>query len=369
MEIAVYILGGCAVLAGIFSGVFSTGGHRDLSLWSACLGAVLTIVAGFCWYQDFLWKRDGNAENPSQKQSALPTGATQSLVLPKFGLGQNSFTLSFGGVGFRFSREQLQSKEGGVVIAQKGEPVLKLALEGDKLELTAEVPTERGFGPIRIVKNQLLDLPQNWEINHNAEWSAVEVVDSDQKPRLQLISKSAIEIQLNAVLRTANFTHIGDLDGARVIATKPGEQPTFTFRVEKLFKYPAWKYPGLYAEDSEHQTPRRLLPDKKADILKILRSTTRGRVALFSAPINDPEPMRLLAQFGTVLQEAGFSAIETGTVPFEFNDVIISHGTKPDGKPVAEAIKRALELGGITCAERDPPWEGDCPTIFIGSQR
>src|SRR4051812_24101580 len=58
MEIAIYVIGTVGVIVGSLAGVFFSANHRDAGVWASCVSILLFVVAGFCWYQDILWKRD-----------------------------------------------------------------------------------------------------------------------------------------------------------------------------------------------------------------------------------------------------------------------------------------------------------------------
>jgi hypothetical protein len=92
MEVCVYILGALAVVAGILAAMFSDNGHRNLALWTACSAIVLVTVAGFAWYQDWLWKRD---EKVASKANTIPE--LRPGELPEIGFyGVRLYDLSVG---------------------------------------------------------------------------------------------------------------------------------------------------------------------------------------------------------------------------------------------------------------------------------
>lgn len=58
MDIAVYVTAALGGIMLIFAGAFSSGGHRDWSIWASCLSAILFVLSAFCWYQDKVWTQD-----------------------------------------------------------------------------------------------------------------------------------------------------------------------------------------------------------------------------------------------------------------------------------------------------------------------
>jgi len=95
MEIVVYVLGVAVAVLTILSGVVMSVGHRDAGLWTACAAVVLTIMGGFAWYQDRLWKNDEARENAHPRaKSARVLFVENRLVLPSQGRGP--VAVSFG---------------------------------------------------------------------------------------------------------------------------------------------------------------------------------------------------------------------------------------------------------------------------------
>ncbi len=78
MEVIFYVVTAAAGIIGILSAVFfSVGNHRDWGLWTSCAAVVLVVVAGFVWFQDRLWKADGEA-----KTALLIPGNAETPPLP-----------------------------------------------------------------------------------------------------------------------------------------------------------------------------------------------------------------------------------------------------------------------------------------------
>ena len=76
MEVAVNILGACALISGLLAGLFlAFTNHRYWGLWATCAAVVCAVFVFFCWYQDRLWKQDeletaqarGNKLAPDQR--------------------------------------------------------------------------------------------------------------------------------------------------------------------------------------------------------------------------------------------------------------------------------------------------------------
>lgn len=71
MEVAYYILFLIAGIVGIVARILSSDGHSDLSRWVYCVAINLTVIGGFAWYQDKVWKK-------LEKNSPVVQGTSQS---------------------------------------------------------------------------------------------------------------------------------------------------------------------------------------------------------------------------------------------------------------------------------------------------
>ena len=115
-------------------------------------------------------------------------------------------------------------------------------------ENTILVTTKVGIGLlgplIEVHDNEFRISDPNFDRNSNEH--ALEVVNSNGQPIFQLIEKSPNHIVLNGVFPVP--------DGSVILATPDGtimnanEAQIANFHLKTIFKYPAWKYPGQFAD-------------------------------------------------------------------------------------------------------------------------
>lgn len=115
-----------------------------------------------------------------------------------------------------------------------------LGLDGEALYLNARITGPDGSEIIRIEKNVVVtEAPHRWDMNSNS--NSIEVVDEHLVPRFQLLRKSDTMFVMNAALAdsTGRFWFVSEEGG---VSNVDG-----TFR--RVFRYPAWKYPGRLLEE------------------------------------------------------------------------------------------------------------------------
>jgi len=89
-------------------------------------------------------------------------------------------------------------------------------------------------------------------VDRNFSENAFEVVNKQGDPLFQMIRKNAGSIQINGIFSTGNISRItgkpvflwmSDETGMEWKSTQPER-----WHLKPIFKYPAWKYPGVYAD-------------------------------------------------------------------------------------------------------------------------
>jgi len=99
-----------------------------------------------------------------------------------------------------------------------------------------------GQPPIEIKDNQFTVRVPGSDRNFNDK--AFEVVDSQSNPIFQMVRKTPTDFFINGVFPMPNGGLIvAGPDGANlnVASVPPG------FKLQPIFKYPSWKFPGEYA--------------------------------------------------------------------------------------------------------------------------
>jgi hypothetical protein len=93
----------------------------------------------------------------------------------------------------------------------------------------------------QIVRNKVLNLPPLWDFNFSQ--AALEIVDEKQKPQLQLIYKQPYHIVLKGIIHSVKGGFYLMDEGVREVPAVPKG-----WTLKPIFKYPAWKYRGVTAD-------------------------------------------------------------------------------------------------------------------------
>lgn len=115
-----------------------------------------------------------------------------------------------------------------------GQRPLAVYIEDRTFFVDTHIGDGSGRDAIEVKRNNLTVKPAEWDRNFSA--NAVEVVDANQRPIFQMIRKRANLIQVAGL-----FAAKGAIFDARPI--------------KALFKYPAWKFPGIYSDDVAAKFP------------------------------------------------------------------------------------------------------------------
>jgi hypothetical protein len=117
-------------------------------------------------------------------------------------------------------------------------------MRGDTLIFTVELWSADGHPPIRIQNNEFSVNMPGYDWNYTAK--AFEVVNQEGVPIFQLIEKDSQHIAVYGIF---------PIPGKQVFFTNEREtgfnwQVPSDFLLKPIFKYPAWKHPGKYADES-----------------------------------------------------------------------------------------------------------------------
>ncbi|WP_104003253.1 hypothetical protein [Marinobacterium lutimaris] len=163
----------------------------------------------------------------------------QSAKAPTFNQEHKSLNFSLGnGMTCGYSIEQLRKQPNEPFHFGSHVPI-KVYVDKNKLYGDVEIFAESGMPPIKISKNSISGLPHDWDVNKNEK--ALEVVDSNSNPVYQLIYKSDGHIILNGIFPFPGGLVVADETGMTMNPTLP-----YTMQLNRIFKYPAWKYPAEY---------------------------------------------------------------------------------------------------------------------------
>jgi len=110
-------------------------------------------------------------------------------------------------------------------------------IDDDKIHY--RIILNNGPMPVEIVDGEFSFNQPYWDRNFNDV--ALEIVDNNQQPMLQVIWKTPSHLVLNGIFRMQ--------DGSTVIADSNGYRPMKAGdKIKPLFKYPSYKYQGQYAD-------------------------------------------------------------------------------------------------------------------------
>jgi hypothetical protein len=133
---------------------------------------------------------------------------------------------------------------------------IKPYVENNRLFCDVEFFPTFGLPPIKLEHNTLSGRPRNWDWNHNDK--ALEIVNEDLVPIFQMYYKDDTHVMLNGVF---------PLKGELWICTEAGTETIrdsiiktrfpdgiIPVNLNRLFKYPSFKYPGQFEEEQSTNT-------------------------------------------------------------------------------------------------------------------
>jgi len=125
-------------------------------------------------------------------------------------------------------------------------PEFSFSMSGETLLVNAKIGAGGQFGPIIEIRNNAFAV-RNPNFDSNSNERALEVVTSDGLPVFQLIQKSPTQVVINGIFPVDNGRRmtIAGPDGVKQFAT---DADLANFHLKPIFKYPAWKHPGEYAD-------------------------------------------------------------------------------------------------------------------------
>ncbi len=119
---------------------------------------------------------------------------------------------------------------------------LTVKIHGDSLIFSFKLWSAANSPPMEVTNNEVnVSLP-GWDWNYSA--NALEIVNEMKVPIFQWIRKGPMRIEVNGIFYA---------QGMLVVVSEKG---MFTGKIplgvieKPIFKYPAWKYPGKYADGS-----------------------------------------------------------------------------------------------------------------------
>ncbi|HXJ10644.1 MAG TPA: hypothetical protein VNH19_00110 [Candidatus Limnocylindrales bacterium] len=157
-------------------------------------------------------------------------------------------TFSFGenGMSFPTSIERLRNPLPWTPMVMRNGPAFSFYMSGETLLVDATIGAGGQFGPIIEVRGNRFAV-RDPHFDSNSNENALEVVAPDGQPIFQLIQKSPTHVVINGFFPADNGQSlwIAGPDGVQSVRMD-ADLPKL--RLRPIFKYPAWKYPGQYAD-------------------------------------------------------------------------------------------------------------------------
>lgn len=187
--------------------------------------------------------------------------------------------------------------------------------------------------PLVLTNNEIGGLPSDWDCNHSA--NGIEVVNEDLVPIFQLYYKNDTHIVINGAITYANGSETGVVLISESDGLRGRHVPTHLFeeikalKLKRLFKYPAWKYPGQFAvEKTDPHEYELLAPSVVSNIVQTLREPS-GRANTSFVLIHPVNP-----------DESAYALAEQLKLAFSDGGYVVGEGTPPSDIP---------EIPGISC--------------------
>ncbi len=318
-------------------------------------------------------------ENYRPASSQQPPPATPTLEQPTFRPSGDEVLIT---VGSNTSIERTEKLKRGpfTVFRLDDTPVVIAYVERGKLYADVSIYDAPDRKVVQIKRNVFVVGMPSWDYNSNE--NAFEVVNQGGVPMFQLYYKTPSHIVINGVVQSS--------EGTVVYLTEAGmsDNPK-TYNVKPIFKYPAWKYPGQYADDAPGPTPtpaiqnminspggiqaggnvtinqgpkqRSLTRQQRETFVKVLTAGPRGTVEIES-PSDDSEAGTFAGEIANLFQMSGWqiSAFARAQYPPASGPRGVEVGTFTwEQKPLAEIIKRAFEAVGypvkMSSSQNDSP--------------
>ena len=221
MKVAIFGSGIIATLLLFTAGILFSS-HRIAAVW-VIFATVVTYAFSFALY----WHDDIKSK-PHLKE-------------PTFSENVEDFTFSLGerGISVGYSKKDLEKRHIDSGFSLNGYRPVELYIENGQLYADVKIYSGSGLPPIEIIKNKLSNKPNDWDFNSNEK--ALEIVDENGTPVYQFFYKSPSHIVMNGIFPYPGGLILANENGATGNPILPS-----TFKLNRIFKYPSWKYPGEY---------------------------------------------------------------------------------------------------------------------------
>jgi hypothetical protein len=130
-----------------------------------------------------------------------------------------------------------------------------VSVSNDQLLVDADVFTSIGQPPMRVRRNEISGrrLGRTWEQrgwDKQSTSNALEIVNENYSPVLQIIYLDNAEVVITGVFVSGERAVI--LTAEETVFALKSQLDEFLkhWKIKRLFKYPSWRYPGVFDEDN-----------------------------------------------------------------------------------------------------------------------
>jgi len=130
-----------------------------------------------------------------------------------------------------------------------GMDLFKVYLRDGHFYVDTTLYAGEGYPAVQIVRNEIaMKLAY---LDRNFTDKAVEVVDRNGVPLLQMIFETDRQVEINGIFLSSDGKSaiIITPTGSSKVDIDPTGQKKVIVPLKPLFKYPSWKYPGVYADN------------------------------------------------------------------------------------------------------------------------
>jgi hypothetical protein len=160
------------------------------------------------------------------------------------------YQFTIGGPTVGFSEEQLMA---GPVSPMQiyGMDLFKVYLDGGRLYVDTTLYGGSTFPAVQVRRNEI-SIEGGMSLDRNFTDKALEVVDRNLVPLLQIIYEADRKVVINGVFidpKGGKTAVIITPTNNQKVDIDPTGQKKVVVPLKRIFKYPSWKYPGVYADD------------------------------------------------------------------------------------------------------------------------
>jgi hypothetical protein len=164
----------------------------------------------------YLGLRSNKKDDNIVTQEALPLAASPApkpeieIQSPSFSEDESEITWTFGSNAITATKTTLEQRPSGLFGFGRTMIPISIYVADNKLLLDANLYTGSASGPIIIKRSKVVAFPAGCDFNHNSDWTAVEFVDKNRFPVLQIVYKTKVRVDLKGVFIVGNSVVVMD---------------------------------------------------------------------------------------------------------------------------------------------------------------